>query len=562
MKKTRLFVFILVLICTFVPYHVVCDEPVHFTDEGNPEELAQKIAQSMNPKELLGQVLMFGYSGEQADANILKWIAEHNLGGVKIFGQNANDLNALVTAITAYQKTALSTRFGIPLLISTDQEGGKVRHVKGNTSITPGNMALGADPLVGDALEVGRIIGRELAQVGVNMNFAPTVDVFVNPQSEVIGSRAFSSDPHRTGILGIAFAKGQEEYGVISTAKHFPGHGDTKDDSHAILPVVPADMDILHKRDLIPYKMMMRSGLPSIMVGHLAFPAITNNETPATLSKLLIGDLLRNELKFEGVIITDDLFMQGARANGISIAEACYRSIIAGTDILLVSQGNTRTYRSILDRLLGEIKNKEAFKERVEESAIRVIKMKLEWLKKDNSVPYFPESPVKNMNNLQVRDFLFNQAARSITLIRNKRFPIRAEDAGTVLLVATMSGFLNEGEKRYPGAEKWTIQYSDTKSALRQQGRELRRIASAYDTVIVLLSGSDMAILLNELEDIAPRVVVVSVLSPAPLNELQWAQTTLAAYGTGLASFRAVFAALSGDFIPQGMLPIPLEMKH
>ncbi len=248
-----------------------------FSDDRPAAELAEAIVAEMSDSEALGQVLMFGYPDEKPDASILEWIEEKNLGNVKIFGRNANNLKVVSDTIGTYQKKALEGRFGIPLLVATDQEGGWVRHIRGESSQTAGNMALGAGGLPYDAYRTGLLLGKELAAVGVNMNFAPTIDVFVDPKADVIGPRAFMADPQMTGILGLAFVRGQEQAGIISTAKHFPGHGDTADDSHGTLPKVYADLETLRERDLIPYRTMIAGGLPVIMVGHLAFPTITGN---------------------------------------------------------------------------------------------------------------------------------------------------------------------------------------------------------------------------------------------------------------------------------------------
>ncbi len=534
------------------------EEVFHFTDEIDPIVLAYRLIDSMDNREILGQVLMFGYDGQEPDRSIIRWIKEFNLGGVKIFGWNAEDLSLLAETVSAYQETALGSRFGIPLLIATDQEGGWVRHIKGGTSITPGNLALGADPIPGDSLDTGRLIARELAAVGVNMNFAPTVDVFSDPQAEVIAPRTFTADPYWTGILGLAFMKGQEEFGVISTAKHYPGHGDTSDDSHGTLPIVHADINTLRNRDLIPYRMIIQAGLPAIMVGHLAFPLIDNERLPATLSEYFLTTLLREELKFDGVIITDDLFMHGARIENMPTHQICYLAMMAGVDILLISHGN-REHREIINRFIKEMSDNEIFAKRIREAAFRVVRMKLQWLTGPKAVPYHPEPPQKIFSEERSHEFLLTQAARSITLVKDRRFPIKQEDAGRVLLAGTYQDFFVEGKRRYPKAKTWLIDYAETRKGLQRNGRNLAWVAARYDTVIVLVADAETAILLNELERIASRVVVISVLSPTHLDTLDWAQTALAIYGIGSESFRAAFAALVGDFVPEGRLPIPLD---
>ena len=551
--------FLLVFIFLVIPEGAGALSPPHFDDKSGPEVLSSRIVNAMTDAEALGQILMFGYPGDAPHRETLRWIREAGLGGVKVFGWNAENLERLAETVGVYQRAARSSRFGIPMLIATDQEGGWVRHVKGSSSITPGNMALGADPVPADAFETGRIIGRELAAVGVNMNFAPTIDVFVDPEADVIGPRAFMADPYWTGILGTAFAKGQEEFGVISTAKHFPGHGDTADDSHGTLPVVLAGLDTLRERDLVPYRTMIASGLPAVMVGHLAFPSITGNGLPATLSSNLLTDLLRGELGFKGVAITDDLFMSGARTDGAPLHEVCYRAVRAGADIVLVSQG-PEDHRMIHRRLLGEMERGAGFRMRVREAARRVIALKLSRLKGEAAVPLFPPVPPREAVPAPGTDaFLLSQAARGITLVRSGRFPVPADKAGDVLLVGSHPNFFSEGLRRYPGAGTWYLRYKESDEELRKGGRVLARSARAFNTVIALVSDAESAVILDELAPEADKVVLMSVLSPVHLDKLMWARTSIAAYGRGRESFRAAFAALSGDFVPEGRLPIPLE---
>lgn len=533
------------------------DRLPHFSDELPPKQLANRIVDAMSDREALGQVLMFGYPGKAPERELLRWIEQEGIGGVKVFGWNANDLSVLAKTVGSYQSKAITSRFGIPLLIATDQEGGWVRHVKGGTSITPGNMALGADRLPIDAWKTGLILGQELAAVGINTNFAPLVDIFINPEADVIGPRAFTSNPRWTGILGLSFFRGHREVGIISVAKHFPGHGDTQEDSHATLPKVHADLETLKNRDLVPYKIMIAADIPAIMVGHLAFPAITGNEIPATLSYAVLTELLRNELGFEGVTITDDIFMQGARNNGIPIAKICYQAMMAGADILLASSSGA--YRRSIHQYLLKSMREDKFNHRVREAARRVIALKAEYLKSPNAVPLQPDPLTADRTVSGADKFFLEQAARSITLLRSELFPLKPEQAGSVLLAGTYANFFTEGVKRYPGAHRWILEYAESRADLRRNGRKLLRIARNFDSIIVLLPDAEMGILLNELAPIAEKVVVISVLSPIHLSELDWARTSLAAYGIGKESFRAAFAALIGDFAPEGELPISMK---
>jgi beta-N-acetylhexosaminidase len=191
-----------------------------FNDAGTPEELAAAIEKAMTDEQALAQVFMLGWVGEEPSPIIMDWIRGRNIGGIKIFGWNTADTTKLAKTVGELQKASLEGPFKIPLIIATDQEGGWIRHVKGSTSETPGNMAIGAASYPRDAYLSGYYIGKELALLGINMNFAPTVDIFSNRDSSLIGPRAFGSDPVKAGILGAAFMKGQLAAGIIPTAKH------------------------------------------------------------------------------------------------------------------------------------------------------------------------------------------------------------------------------------------------------------------------------------------------------------------------------------------------------
>ena len=284
-----------------------------FWENQPPEKLADQILSALSEEELLGQVFLVGYSSEVPTPELLAWLNGRNLGGVKIFGWNADDLPTLADSVSRMQKAAYGTRHGLPLFVATDQEGGWVRHVKGSTSITPGNLALGASGLPYDSYMTGFYIGQELKILGINMNFAPTVDVYVNPEAHVIGPRAFSSDPVLTGVLAAAYYRGMEKAGIVCAAKHFPGHGSAEGDSHGTLPLLPTGYDELWKRDLLPYRMLIAEGLPAILSGHIGFPNITKDRKPASLSPFFAHDVIRKNLGFQGLLITDDLYMTAPR---------------------------------------------------------------------------------------------------------------------------------------------------------------------------------------------------------------------------------------------------------
>ncbi|MDC7234070.1 MAG: glycoside hydrolase family 3 protein [Spirochaetales bacterium] len=520
------------------------------------DQLARALTADMSHAELLGQVLMLGYTGDLASPEIMEWITENKIGGIKVFGWNANDLSVLADTIGKMQDGALSNRQKIPLIVATDQEGGWVRHIKGESSITPGNLALGASGLPYDSWQTGYYIAYELRRLGINMNFAPTVDVYLNPLAEVIGPRAFSQDPVQTGVLGTAFYKGMEEAGVIATAKHFPGHGNADEDSHGTLPVIPSDREFLDKNDLVPYKMMIREGLPAIMAGHLAFPAITGDMKPSSLCPVFLKEILRDELGFEGLVITDDLVMHGAQYGNKPLPQVCEDAIRAGSDFLLVSR-SPPVHRQIWDHLLYLIETDKDFEQDVRTATERILKVKLDYLKREDHVPFHPD-PLGIDRDIPAsgsREYFFGQAARSTTTLKQSSFPLPGDSR--VLTAGLYSDFRRTGTSFFQG-NSIRIPYSFDSREKWQVIDSLKEQAAGYDYIIFSLSRSQDLRILKELEDLADKIVVISSLTPIYLNEVPWVKDAVAVYGTGIESYQAGFAAVRGDFVPGGKLPINL----
>jgi beta-N-acetylhexosaminidase len=518
-----------------------------------PPEALSALAAGLSDEELLGQSFMIGYLGEAPTAELLSWI-RRGLGGVKIFARNVDTLDGLARAIRTMQEEAARTRLGIPLFVSTDQEGGWVRHVKAGTSETPGNLALGAAGLPRDALLTGYYIGRELAALGINMNFAPTIDVYSNPSAAVIGPRAFSSDPRATALLALAWYRGLAASGVISTAKHYPGHGNADRDSHGALPVVSSDFQELWERELLPYRVLIREGLPAIMTGHLAFPRILGDLTPSSRSPYLINEVLRGRLGFQGLVITDDMEMTGVLGAGVDTPRACLEALQAGSDVVLVSHTpelQEKTWAFLLSRLRAD----PAFRERLRESALRVLKLKARVFRAEG-FPLYPAGPVPAPG---AKEFFDEAALRSVTLVKGERLPYAPRPGERLLLAGQFEEFLAQGLRRFPRADTLLLPYLPFYSSRAEDRERARRVAGSYDTVIYCLANYNSLEVLQELRPLAPRILVISTLSPVHLREVPWVRTAVAVYGTGPVSFAGGFAVLAGDFPAEGRMPVELE---
>ncbi|MDR1398906.1 MAG: glycoside hydrolase family 3 protein [Treponema sp.] len=525
-----------------------------FTDPLPPDELAGSIVSAMSDEEALAQTFMLGWIGTEPSPLILEWVRERRVGGVKVFGWNTGDTLVLAKSIGDMQNTALDDRAGkagggfhIPLLVATDQEGGWIRHIKGLTSETPGNMAIGASGRPADAYWSGYYIGRELKALGINMNFAPDVDVYTNRDSVIIGPRSFGADPTMVAVLGTAFVKGQSAAGIIATAKHYPGHGDTQLDSHGILPRIDVPFETLWERELLPYRFLVQNGLPAVMSGHLAFPKTQAGEGAASLSPWFLGEVLRERIGFDGVVITDDLMMIGALSGMGSLAQAAKQALMAGNDILMFSS-TPLLNASVWTTLLTAMKNEAAFQARVRDAAQRVLALKLRYMRGENAVPVVPDiARVKE----QVPDteggaFFLDLAARSVTLVKGD-LPLSPTSAGQVLLVGEYGEFLRAGRRAYPNA--LSCRYNGLSGSLIR----------ASDTIIFCLADAEGLPYLGSLRASGKRVIVFSVLSPVYLDAVPWVDGAIAVYSYAPVSFTAGFSALLGRIPAEGRLPFPLD---
>jgi beta-N-acetylhexosaminidase len=507
---------------------------------------AKALLDRMSDSEILAQTFMFGWEGARPSPLILEWVKNRRIGGVKVFGWNAQNVETLAGTIAVLQETALASAPGIPLLVATDQEGGIVRHVKGSTSDAPGNMAIGASAYPEDARRSGFYIARELALLGINMNFAPVVDLASRRDSQLIGPRSFGADPVNTGILGAAFMKGHVAAGVIPTAKHFPGHGDTNLDSHGTLPRIAADENTLWERELVPYRIMVKEGLPAIMSGHLAFPNTPAGESPASLSPWFLTDLLRNRMGYRGLVITDDLLMYGAIEAGGSLANTAKEALLAGNDMILVST-TPELYSRFWTSLLASMQNDPAFRRRVSEAAGRVLVLKLGYLENAALVP--DTQKLKELPDREGAGFFRDLAARSVTLIKNdSSLPLAPEAAGRMLLAGQYAAFFSAGLKAYPGAAIYL--FGDFGSAA-----EFRRMASNAETIVFCLADGEGQRLLEAVKDLGKRVIVISALNPSYLDGVSRLDAALAVYSYSADSFNAAFSALLGRFVPAGRIP-------
>lgn len=376
-------------------------------------------------------------------------ITKYDFGGITLFANNTTGTEQTVRLNAEIQEAALQSEQGIPLIISVDQEGGQITRLKTGTR-TCGNMALGAVGDTGAAFDNAAIIGSELHALGINTDFAPDTDVNNNPANPVINVRSFSSDPELVAMLGTAYIEGLESEGVISTVKHFPGHGDTDTDSHTGFPKIDKSLDELKELELIPFAATVDKA-DIVMTAHIQFPQIetetyTSIETgenvylPATLSKTIITDILRGELGFDGVVVTDAMLMDAIKVN-FDPLDAAILAINADVDMLLepvmvIDDESMETVCEYITDVVNAVNDGRIPEEQIDDSVIRIVALKIEKGLFDE--PVNVDEAVGNAKAIVGSEAYHEKeleiAEKAITLIKNEdnTLPLQLNDNETV----------------------------------------------------------------------------------------------------------------------------------
>jgi beta-N-acetylhexosaminidase len=334
----------------------------------------------MPPLIPVGSLLVVGFDGTTATPRLKRLIQKERIGGVILFSRNIESPKQLTALTTTLRKWAGARG----LLIGIDQEGGRVQRLSKPFTQWPPINRLGAGHSHELAYRMGQAIGLELAAVGVNLDFAPVLDVGTATKNPIIGDRAFSHDPAVVAALGLAFIVGLQDQGVIACGKHFPGHGDTSVDSHKALPVVAAKADTLLERELKPFRHAIENRLATIMTAHVRYPSL-DPDWPATLSPTILTTLLRKTLGFDGVVFTDDLEMKGITDHWAPEL-AAVQAIKAGADSLLICK-DANVQDEVLEELRRAVADGTLTPTRIQQSLARLDRLKAEFLHTRQNAP-------------------------------------------------------------------------------------------------------------------------------------------------------------------------------
>ncbi|MBE3561055.1 MAG: hypothetical protein IMW89_17810 [Ktedonobacteraceae bacterium] len=337
-------------------------------------ELAAKIVQHMTLEEKLGQMVIVEFYGPVLNDDLREMISVNQVSGVLIENKNGNaQTRSQLTALNQ----AMQAQARIPLFISTDYEGGLINELRRITGERPSEASIGATKNPQTAYDAGKNAATDLAQLGLNVNFMPVVDVLTNPKNPGLPQRTFGSDPTLVTNMGRAYLKGLTDGSVIGCLKHFPGLGSANLDPHLALPTMNRGLDALNAVDLVPYRVLIGEGVvPMVMVTHILNPQL-DPKLPTSLSPAVITKLLRRDLNFQGVVISDTLWMGGI-SNTYNLAQAAVLAVTAGTDLLLGPRGLQET-RTMLAGLQQAVNKGDIPSEQIDASVTRILTLKLKY---------------------------------------------------------------------------------------------------------------------------------------------------------------------------------------
>jgi beta-N-acetylhexosaminidase len=560
--------------------------------QGTRDPSIVRIIKRMTLEEKVGQLFVLQVYGKTADTadptdvaknrllygldNAQQLIARYRPGGIIYYSvdpPNVTDPAQVAHLSNGIQQAAMSARVPIPALIATDQEQGPVvSRIPAPFTQFPGSQALAAGRQAKDAYTTSKITGRQLRAIGINQNYAPDADVNVNPANPVIGVRSFGSDPSLVAQFVGAQVDGYQAANVIPTAKHFPGHGDTNLDSHTAVPTINHTREQWEQLDLPPFREAIARGVDSIMTAHIIVPSLDPSGDPATLSRPILTGILRNQLRYDGVVVTDALGMQGVR-DKYGDDRVPILALKAGVDQLLKPPTDA-TGRGIFqlqyDSVLAAVRSGELSEARIDQSVYRILR-----LKKKHGLfthPFVDESEVPSRVGTPAHQAVEQQVTdRTTTLIKNGMLPLSANGRKIFVTgwgVATTQTLANAIAKRGPVTSVLQTGLSPTQAQIDQSVAQ----ANNNDLVVVTTNrawdispesghnGPGQMNLVKALVATGKPVIVVAARDAYDIAYFPEVTTYLATYSYTPAALESLTRVLFGEISPSGKLPVTIPV--
>lgn len=524
---------------------------------------------SMTLREKIAQMIVtysdgFSLSNGSKEYNRLSnLISNEKVGGIIFFKGNSVQQAELSNTLQSLSET--------PLLISADYERGtKMRLDDG--SLFPSNMALGATRNPELAYQMGLEIAKECKAIGVHQNYAPVVDVNNNSLNPIINVRSYGEDPELVSMMADKFIKGMQDGNVIATAKHFPGHGDTDIDSHSDLPVLNFSKERLDNLELIPFKSAIKNNVMSVMIAHLSLPSLDDEpNVPASLSQNIVDGLLLNEMKFNGLVVTDALNMAGV-VKHFSTGEVALRCVNAGIDLILMPQGETKT----IDAIENAVNNGTVSVDRIENSVRKILNAKY-WLKLNENKFVDVNNVSAVVNSQNAKDVSQKIADESITLVKNSNdlLPVKDASEKSCLIVSLNNGNENANSEYFYNTFISRNKFKSTTyydlSGNINNSDEILSDAINYDVIIIPIYAKvkintgtvgipqSQVDLINSLVSNGNKVIAVSFGNPYLIQGFSEVNSYICAYADAETSINAAIDSFYGTIKFKGKLPVSIS---
>lgn len=517
---------------------------------------ARDIISSMTIEEKIGQILIFGFQGYDLDAENTQWMSSGRLGNMKLFLRNVQSREQVRNLTDMIENLCAGTRFNIPPFVATDLEGGTVNHIRElHAAMVPSPGLLGAAGDPEFCRDSARLIALTLHDLGINMNFAPCADVLTNPDNRVIGTRSYGSDPFQVYGMVRAFIEEHRQLGILTTVKHFPGHGMTDFDSHRYSGIVDTPLNELQWVHIEPYRLLISQNLmDACMVSHIVYRQIDPLYS-ASFSTDVITGLLRNNLAYRGLVITDDLEMGGSRSYASDILKAFVFAFRAGNDLMLVSH-DLENQKRIIENAAALFKNGILDEKELDQRVLRVLKMKKRYL-----VNFYVRQGSSIVRKRMIQEAQYrveSGTAQGITLISSKigMFPpgyfFKVSLGGVKGLVLSPTSQFEELAKQYlPGWDIINIYYMPNRRRNQNRLAEVRKKLKNYDIVVIGLANELQAPWARACMEKEVPFAVLSVDNPyTAIPFVEDALFIAASYGPYSPSIEALFKAVfvTGEF--------------
>ena len=513
-------------------------------------------------EEKIGQLLIIGFHETTLTDELRILIRRYKFGNFILFARNVVDIPQLEKLTRDLHEEVMNS-IGIMPFIAIDQEGGNTVRIMDKSTFYPGSMTIAATDL-SNAEIIGHMMGKHLISLGINMNFAPVLDINNNPKNPIIGIRSFSDKPEIVSKYGIEIIKAMQSEGVIATGKHFPGHGDVEIDSHLGLPVLPFDKERLYNMELKPFMEAINNDVQNIMAAHIIFQEV-DKENPATVSKDILKGILRNELSYSG-LITSDCMEMNAISETMTTPVGAMRGIKAGDDLVCVSHTKQRQIDSI-NLIKESVEKNEISIEEIDEKIERILKYKNE------VYSVMKQKFFNNPNNLEI----FNDAEQakvlqhivdsSLTYVNGKNFELKGKTL--IYWCQQFASTIAEDtldEENFGVLLNKEIPSADTLEYITDEYSEKNVTESKnYDTVVFIsfnaFSYKNQAKMINEINKISSNFFVISIRNPYDFLYLDENINFYTLYESTPNSMRTVVKFLKGEIEAKGTLPVTLSFS-